>query len=208
MTIRLLSHRTDTRSGVPYITTTVRVFGAEQIATFERMCETAGRQPHELASDIVLDELWLAGGKPPFRRMAREQRRWRLARFFEGMPPMTAPAAPDPLAVHCRHCDAVPGQRCMTVSDWAHKPHAPRRKLALAVAAHTDPALDEHFPRLGPCGICGVPGLDQRHRVVDAMAERMAAGEPMEDVAGDYGKPVQAAEIVLTWALRWPGVWE
>lgn len=83
MAIRLLSHRTGTRSGVPYITTTVRIYGAEQIATFERMCETAGRQPHELASDIVLDELWLTAGGPKFRRLARDQRCWRLCRFWE-----------------------------------------------------------------------------------------------------------------------------
>ena len=63
------------------------------------------------------------------------------------------------------------------VSDWARKPHASRVRLAHAVAAHADPALDAFLPPLGPCGVCGVPGLDQRHRVVDAIAEALAAGE-------------------------------
>lgn len=42
---------------------------------------------------------------------------------------------------------------------------------------------------LGPtsqCGICGVPGQPQRHRMVDAVVERALAGEDPEDIACDY----------------------
>lgn len=113
--------------------------------------------------------------------------------------------APDPLTVSCSFCDATPGQRCMAPGDWARKPHAARRKLALVLAAHADPSLDAHFPRLGPCGICGTPGLDQRHRVIDAIAEQLAAGESPEELAEDYGVPVDAVETVLAWAAKWPG---
>src|ERR1019366_9382169 len=31
--------------------------------------------------------------------------------------------------------------------------------------------IDHWFPRLGPCGICGTPGADQRHRVIEAIAD-------------------------------------
>lgn len=117
------------------------------------------------------------------------------------------PADVDPLTASCDHCGALPGQRCMMISDWARKPHKVRVRLALALAAHADPALDQWFPRLGPCGICGRPGLDQRHRVIDAMAGRMAAGESVEDVADDYDHPAEAVQAVLMWAMRWPDVW-
>lgn len=77
----------------------------------------------------------------------------------------------------------------------------------LIIEAHADPALDEHFPRVGPCGLCGTPGLDQRHRVVDAIAGRLDAGEGPEEVAGDYLLSVEAVEAVEAWAAKWPGAW-
>ena len=52
-------------------------------------------------------------------------------------------------------------------------------------------AIDRWFPELGPCGICGT-GLDQRHRVLDAICDRVSAGEAEEDVAADYGLPSEA----------------
>lgn len=113
----------------------------------------------------------------------------------------------DPLSVTCSFCDAVPGQRCMMFSDWARKPHAARKRLALALAAHADPALDAFFPPIGPCGLCGVKGLDQRHRVIDAIAEQLAAGEGPDVVAADYGLAPEALDAVAAWAERWPGVW-
>jgi hypothetical protein len=81
--IRLLRPKTGKRSGVPYITTTVRIYGEQQIATFGRLCEVAGRQPHELASDIILDEVWSLSGSAAFRKLAREQRQWRKGRIAE-----------------------------------------------------------------------------------------------------------------------------
>ena len=82
--------------------------------------------------------------------------------------------------------------------------------LEAAVEAHADPALDAH-PGLGPtspCGLCGVPGMPQRHRVVDAIAERHAAGEALDELAEDYGVPLDAVETVAEWAKRWPGAWQ
>ncbi len=41
------------------------------------------------------------------------------------------------------------------------------------------------MPRLGPCGICGWHP-DQRHRVRDAIFERLVAGEDIGQVCEDY----------------------
>lgn len=118
-----------------------------------------------------------------------------------------APVISDPLTVACDHCGAEVGQRCMTLSDWARKPHKVRVRLAQAVAAHADPALDAWFPQLGPCRVCGRPGLGQRHRVIDVIAGMLAAGEDPDDVAEDYGLPGAAVAAVADWAERWPGAW-
>lgn len=121
---------------------------------------------------------------------------------------LTLPPGVDPLAVPCMHCGAEPGGRCMMISAYARKPHAVRVKLALVLAAHADPALDAFFPKLGPCGICSTPGLDQRHRVVDAIAERLEADEDYpEDVAGEFGVTPEAVEAVALWMVAWPGAW-
>ena len=61
---------------------------------------------------------------------------------------------------------------------------------------------DDDYPpppygRLGPCGICGVHP-DQRHRIRDAIFERVAAGEDIEDVCRDYDwTPDQAMALHL-----------
>lgn len=62
-------------------------------------------------------------------------------------------------------------------------------------------ALDAYFPRRGPCAFCGGP--DARHRVWDAIRERRAAGESVEDLARDYGVPVEAVGLVLTSGASW-----
>ena len=125
----------------------------------------------------------------------------------------------DPLTARCPYCRAPAGEPCGVrgsvtgrVIRPAARPHKARTRLALALAAHADPSLDAFFPRLGPCGICSVPGLDQRHRVIDAIAANSAAasmtGEPPEDVAGEYGVPVEAVRAVVEWAAKWPAeVW-
>jgi hypothetical protein len=41
------------------------------------------------------------------------------------------------------------------------------------------------IPRLGPCGICGWHP-DQRHRILDAIIDRLLAGEDLDDVCDDY----------------------
>ena len=49
------------------------------------------------------------------------------------------------------------------------------------------PDVDAAIPYSGPCGFCGGP--EARHRVLDAIAERVHAGEPVADVAADYQQP-------------------
>ncbi len=85
---------------------------------------------------------------------------------------------------------------------------SPDPRIALAVAAHSDPALDGVMPAIGPCGLCGVPGLPQRHRVIDAVAGMLEAGECPEDIAEDYGLTVEAVGVVREWMGRWPGAWQ
>ena len=114
----------------------------------------------------------------------------------------------DPLAVECPHCQEPPGSGCGTVNAYSRRPHKARQRLALAVAAHADPALDK-WPRLGPtspCGLCG-SGLPQRHRVVDAIAGHLDAGEYPEEIAGELAVPEDAVKAVAAWAKRWPGAW-
>jgi len=95
----------------------------------------------------------------------------------------------------------------MMVSDWARKPHKARVKLAVVLAAHADPALDEFFPHHGPCLLCGTPGLGARHRVIDAIAGQLAAGEDPEVVAMEMDRTDEAVAAVAAWAQRWPGAW-
>lgn len=42
------------------------------------------------------------------------------------------------------------------------------------------------IPDSGPCAFCGHP-YGAKHRVVDAILERVRAGEPVDSVAGDFG---------------------
>jgi hypothetical protein len=127
------------------------------------------------------------------------------------------PAMPEagPLSARCPYCHAAIGERCVSAMDWgrlpqppARRPHKVRVKLATAVAAHADPALNA-FPELGPvspCGLCG-SGLPQRHRIVDAIAGRIAAGEDPDEVGADYDLSPEALEAVQAWARKWPGAW-
>jgi hypothetical protein len=106
------------------------------------------------------------------------------------------------LTATCPQCDAYPGERCTTRSGlFARRPHKVRRQLT----AHADAALDALFPKVGPCGFCGL--FDQRHRVIDAMAGMLAAGEDPEVVAEEFGRTPEAVDVVTAWAKRWPGAW-
>jgi hypothetical protein len=121
---------------------------------------------------------------------------------------MTSAPTVDALAVACPHCEAEPGQRCMALCDWAKKPHARRRHLALVLAAHHDPALDGYFFYGSPtCGLCGTPGLPQRHRVVDSVAGMLAAGEDEDVIAEELDVRRQSVDVVKDWMERWPGAW-
>lgn len=112
-----------------------------------------------------------------------------------------------PLSVSCSSCGAGAGQDCTTRSGFPARPHRQRARLALVLAAHADPALDAFFPPIGPCGLCGTPGLDQRHRVVDAIAGMLEAGEDPEAAAEEYEVPPAAVEAIGLWMQRWPGAW-
>jgi hypothetical protein len=114
----------------------------------------------------------------------------------------------NPLEVRCKYCDAWRDMHCRTATLRIRGPHAVRVRLATVLAAHADPALDEFFPRVGPCGICGTPGLDQRHRLVDGIAGMLAAGEDPHVTADEHGVTMEAVGAVAAWAGRWPGAWQ
>ena len=64
--------------------------------------------------------------------------------------------------------------------------------------------IDQWFPRRGPCGICGTPGADQRHRRIEAIADLFGAGETEEDIAADMEVPVEAVRECVRWAAEHP----
>ena len=73
-------------------------------------------------------------------------------------------------------------------------------------AAHADPALDAFFPMTTPCGLCG-SGLPQRHRMVDAIAGALEAGETEQDVMDELGVSLDAVMAVTAWMNKYPGAW-
>lgn len=78
------------------------------------------------------------------------------------------------------------GKGVLVESSKAVKPWREAVKHA-AIAAIPD--LDVHWPKRGQCLVCGVPGMDQRHRVIDAITERWRGGESVDEIARDYGDP-------------------
>jgi uncharacterized protein (DUF433 family) len=66
--------------------------------------------------------------------------------------------------------------------------------------------VDQWFPRLGQCGICGAPGMDQRHRIIEAIADAMDAsnGDAEDELAADYGVPVEAVQACAEWMRAHP----
>jgi hypothetical protein len=72
-----------------------------------------------------------------------------------------------------------------------------------AIAAALDPMLDGWFKTRSQCGVCGVPGLPSRHRVVEAIADLLAAGEDEQVIAEEYGVPYEAVTVVGEWAKKW-----
>ena len=67
----------------------------------------------------------------------------------------------------------------------------------------SDP-IDQWFPRRGQCQICGVPGADQRHRRIEAIADLFSAGETEEDIAAEMEVPVEAVRECVRWAAEHP----
>ena len=64
--------------------------------------------------------------------------------------------------------------------------------------------IDQWFPKRGQCRICEVPGIDQRHRVIEAIADAVRAEDSEEDVARDYEVPVEAVRACVRWAEEHP----
>ena len=64
--------------------------------------------------------------------------------------------------------------------------------------------IDQWFPRRGQCQICGVPGADQRHRRIEAIADLFSAGETEEDIAAEMEVPVEAVRECVRWAAEHP----
>ncbi len=57
-------------------------------------------------------------------------------------------------------------------------------------------SLDEAFPSLGPCALCGTE-IDARHRVLDAIVGRHTAGDSIESIAEDYNRSPDVIKLVL-----------
>lgn len=56
-------------------------------------------------------------------------------------------------------------------------------------------ALDLLGPHRGPCAFCDHP--DARHREADAIRGRVAAGEPLAEVAADHDLPESTVEALV-----------
>jgi len=63
--------------------------------------------------------------------------------------------------------------------------------------ARVSPDIDRWFPPHGPCLICGIPGADARHRVIDAIVEHTLAGETAEEIARELEVPVEGVRAVV-----------
>ena len=78
---------------------------------------------------------------------------------------------------------------------------------AFILAAHSDPALAAFFGMRNQCQLCGVPGLPQRHRMVDAIAGALEAGECEGEIMAELGVSLDAVMAVTAWAAKYPGAW-
>lgn len=63
--------------------------------------------------------------------------------------------------------------------------------------------MDEFAPMRGPCLVCE-SGADQRHRILDAVADRVRAGDSAVEVAQDYGWPERFVQRI---ADEWQDDW-
>lgn len=78
------------------------------------------------------------------------------------------------------------------------------RKRQAQIAATLAEQINQHLKPAGPtspCGFCGDTTLGQRHRVIDAIAEQIRAGEHPDTVADDYG--ITLYGIIYALAVSW-----
>jgi hypothetical protein len=69
-----------TARGTPYTRTSVAIIGQAQIDMFDAMCAVAGRRPHELAAELVLEAIRASQADPDMQGLvtaARQSRRRR-----------------------------------------------------------------------------------------------------------------------------------
>ena len=59
--------------------------------------------------------------------------------------------------------------------------------------------LDRLFPPNGPCAFCGDTMIGARHRFIDAIAERIIAGDSREDTMKDFGVTAKQVDLALAW---------
>lgn len=67
----------DARTGVPYVTTTVRISGEKQIETWQAMCLVQSQRPHQLAGEIVLQAIRRAQQDKNIRALTETLHGWR-----------------------------------------------------------------------------------------------------------------------------------
>lgn len=99
------------------------------------------------------------------------------------------------------HKAFVRGNRAIVTNDSAKTRPWRQAVLHAALAALPDRDLDRWFPRRGVCQVCGTD--DQRHRVVDAIAELVLAGDDEEDVANDFGVTLDHVRAAVA-SHKWP----
>jgi Holliday junction resolvase RusA-like endonuclease len=73
----------------------------------------------------------------------------------------------------------------------------PWREAVKSAVLDAIPLIDDHFKKRGQCGVCGTPGLDARHRLIDTINERVRAGDDIAFVADDYGINETAVRTAL-----------
>ena len=59
------------------------------------------------------------------------------------------------------------------------------------------PVVEKHFPPQGVCLLCGFG--DKRHRMFDAIADRIRAGESERSVIVDYRLPRSTVRAIVAW---------
>ena len=64
--------------------------------------------------------------------------------------------------------------------------------------------LDRFVPPRGQCGICGVPGIDARHRIIDTVEEHAQAGELGDEIAAELGLQPETVIVILHWCRENP----